>query len=47
MRGYLVRDVEGLRSLACECNSATSRHFDDVLKGVYPAEENGLAAIGK
>ncbi|MER8483781.1 helix-turn-helix domain-containing protein [Mesorhizobium sp. M1322] len=38
-----IRDVDGLRALACECNSATSRHFDDVLKGVYPAEENGLA----
>lgn len=39
-----VRDVEGLRALACECNAATSRHFHDVLTGVYPAEENGLAA---
>jgi CRP-like cAMP-binding protein len=39
-----VRDVEGLRALACECNSATSRHFHDVLTGVYPGEENGLAA---
>lgn len=38
-----VRDVEGLRALACECNAVTCRHFDDVLKGVYPAEENGLA----
>lgn len=34
-----VRDVEGLRLLACECNAATSRHFDEVLKGVYPGEE--------
>lgn len=39
-----VRDVEGLRSLACECNSATSRHFDDVLEGVYPSEQLDLAA---
>ena len=38
-----VADVDGLRALACECNSATSRHFEEVLKGVYPAEENGLA----
>lgn len=37
-----VRDVEGLRALACECNTCASRHFDEVLKGVYPAEENGL-----
>lgn len=33
-----VRDLEGLRSLACECNTAASRHFDEVLKGVYPVE---------
>ncbi len=39
-----VSHVEGLRSLACECNPCVSRHFDDVLKGVYPAEENGVAA---
>ncbi|MGK6314295.1 Crp/Fnr family transcriptional regulator [Neorhizobium sp. DT-125] len=39
-----VSNVEGLRALACECNACVSRHFDDVLKGVYPAEENGLAA---
>lgn len=39
-----VRDVDGLRSLACECNDAVSRHFDDVLKGVYPAEDNLAAA---
>ncbi|MGK9055484.1 Crp/Fnr family transcriptional regulator [Neorhizobium petrolearium] len=38
-----VRSVDGLRALACGCNSCVSRHFDDVLKGVYPAEENGLA----
>lgn len=40
-----VRDADGLRSLACECNDAVSRHFDDVLKGVYPAEENGLTSV--
>ena len=38
-----VSNVDGLRALACECNTCVSRHFDDVLKGVYPAEENGLA----
>jgi CRP-like cAMP-binding protein len=42
-RGHIgVHDLEGLRALACECNTCVSRHFDDVLKGVYPAEENGL-----
>ncbi len=35
-----VRSVERLRSLACECNSSVSRHFADVLKGVYPGEDN-------
>jgi CRP-like cAMP-binding protein len=34
----VVRDVVGLRALACECNAAISHHFDDVLKGVYPGE---------
>jgi len=38
-----IADIDGLRTLACECNPCVSRHFDDVLKGVYPAEENGLA----
>lgn len=33
-----VRDVDGLRALACECNAAVSSHFDDVLQGVYPSE---------
>ncbi|RWH82162.1 MAG: Crp/Fnr family transcriptional regulator [Mesorhizobium sp.] len=35
----VVRSVDGLRSLACECNAAVARHFNDVLKGVYPAEQ--------
>lgn len=39
-----IRDIDGLRALACECNTCVSRHFDEVLIGVYPAEENGLAA---
>ncbi len=39
-----VHSVDDLRALACECNSCVADHFDDVLKGVYPAEENALAA---
>jgi DNA-binding MarR family transcriptional regulator len=35
-----VPNLNELRALACECNDATTRHFDDVLKGVYPADEN-------
>jgi CRP-like cAMP-binding protein len=38
-----VANTYALRALACECNPCVSRHFDDVLKGVYPAEENGVA----
>lgn len=38
-----VRNVDRLRSLACECNTAVGRHFNDVLKGVYPVELDGAA----
>ena len=34
----IIQDLNGLRSIACECNTAVGCHFDDVLKGVYPAE---------
>jgi len=36
--GIGVRDLRGLRSLACECNAAVGAHFEEVLTGVYPAE---------
>lgn len=36
-----IRNGDGLRALACECNTSVSRHFDDVLKGVYPTENVG------
>lgn len=40
-RGRIVVHKAGrLRSIACECNAAVSRHFDDVLKGVYPNGQN-------
>ena len=32
----VVKDMEMLRSLACGCNRSVKRHFDEVLKGVYP-----------
>lgn len=39
-RGQLVvRDLDGLHRLACGCNALVRRHFDEVLKGVYPTEE--------
>jgi len=31
-----VRDMEKLLSLSCDCPDAVRRHFDEVLKGVYP-----------
>lgn len=36
-----IHNMDELRALSCECNSCVANHFDDVLKGVYPAEENG------
>lgn len=43
-RGWIsVKKVDGLRGLVCGCNTCVSRHFDEVLKGVYPAGENGVA----
>jgi len=38
-----VRNVNDLRGLSCECNRCVANHFDDVLKGVYPVDENGLS----
>jgi CRP-like cAMP-binding protein len=34
--GLIVRDMEKLSSLSCDCPDAVRRHFDEVLKGVYP-----------
>ena len=39
-RGRLaVTDFERLKAIACECNDCVRRHFDQVLKGVYPDDE--------
>ncbi len=35
----IVTDLDGLRRLACGCNAAIRRHFDEVLKGIYPTQE--------
>ena len=32
----VVLDADGLRETACECQESVRRHFDEVLKGVYP-----------
>lgn len=34
--GLKVLDPEGLRGRACGCNELVKRHFETVLKGVYP-----------
>jgi Crp-like helix-turn-helix domain len=34
----LVRDPEGLRARACQCNESVKNHFEEVLRGVYPGE---------
>lgn len=44
-RGSLyIRDIDGLRDLACECNDSVRAHFEDVLAGVYPTEDELIAA---
>ena len=35
----LVRDLDGLRLRSCLCNEAVKDHFEEVLRGVYPSEE--------
>ena len=40
-RGSLViRDLDGLKSQSCECNQQIQAHFEDVLSGVYPSDED-------
>jgi Crp-like helix-turn-helix domain len=34
----LVRDPDGLRARACQCNESVKNHFEEVLRGVYPGE---------
>jgi DNA-binding transcriptional regulator YhcF (GntR family) len=35
----LVRNPDGLRMRACQCNESVKNHFEEVLRGVYPGEE--------
>jgi hypothetical protein len=39
----LVTDPDALRARACLCNESVKNHFEEVLRGVYPAEgdDNG------
>jgi Crp-like helix-turn-helix domain len=34
----LVRDRDGLQMRACRCNENVKNHFEEVLRGVYPAD---------
>ena len=44
-RGWLeIRDLDALRSIACECNESVRQHFEEVLSGVYPTEDELIAA---
>lgn len=44
-RGSLdIRDLDALRRMACECNESVRDHFDSVLSGVYPTEDELIAA---
>lgn len=40
----LVTDLVALEGLACGCNYSVMTHFEDVLTGVYPIEEESTAA---
>jgi hypothetical protein len=44
-RGSMIMiDLEQLKSIACGCNDSVRRHFEDVLSGVYPSEDELLVA---
>ena len=36
----VIRNLDGLRQRACLCNDAVREHFETVLRGVYPSEDN-------
>jgi len=38
--GLIVRNVQALQNIACECTDAIRRHFEEVLEGVYPNGRN-------
>jgi hypothetical protein len=34
----LVRSRKALNSRSCKCNDSVKKHFEEVLRGVYPSE---------
>lgn len=39
----LVRNPDALRIRACLCNEAVKNHFEEVLRGVYPSDDDAAA----
>jgi Crp-like helix-turn-helix domain len=39
----LVRNPDALRIRACLCNEAVKNHFEEVLRGVYPSDDDTAA----
>jgi hypothetical protein len=39
----LVRNRQALATRACNCNESVKSHFEEVLRGVYPTEEQTSA----
>ncbi|MCR6733718.1 MAG: Crp/Fnr family transcriptional regulator [Afipia sp.] len=37
----LIRNPDALAIRSCLCNEAVKNHFEEVLRGVYPTDENG------
>lgn len=44
--GVRVRNMDELQRLSCQCNHMVRRHFEDVLKGVYPDEDDARPRSG-
>ncbi len=42
-RRIIITDLDRLRAAACECNDRIRGHFDTVLAGVYPVEQEAFA----
>lgn len=42
-RRLIILDEKGLREAACDCNELVSRHFHEVLEGVYPSASDNAA----
>ncbi|MGD9544356.1 MAG: Crp/Fnr family transcriptional regulator [Methylocystis sp.] len=39
-RRLIILDEQALRDTACDCNGLVSRHFHEVLRGVYPSAQD-------